>query len=153
MNISTTLHFLQQHDASRNQSSPLLNFGSMNRTETRQQNRRARFNQIRQERFKTSALMAEHLGDGFSPSFVSQLLRGHRGIGDELADKIEARLDLPSGHLDLPNTDLVGRFLWALDHTSENGMKLMEDAITAALVVYPKSAHSADTSEKIRQKR
>lgn len=44
--------------------------------------------------------MAEALGDGFSPSYVSQLLSGIRGIGDEVATKIEERLALPPGYLD-----------------------------------------------------
>lgn len=44
--------------------------------------------------------MSEALGDGFSPSYVSQLLSGTRGIGDEVATKIEDRLGLSPGYLD-----------------------------------------------------
>lgn len=72
----------------------------MNRTEIRNSLRRDNFAKIRSERFKTSVALVNKLGEGFSPSFVSQLLNGHRGIGDEIADKIEKRLGLLAGYLD-----------------------------------------------------
>ena len=37
-----------------------------------------------------------------SPSFISQLINGHRDIGDDVAEKIESALNLPNGALDVP---------------------------------------------------
>jgi len=39
---------------------------------------------------------------GFSQSYISQLKTGHRGIGAKTARKIEAKLNLPRGCMDLP---------------------------------------------------
>lgn len=101
------LNILQQHSAYRATMVKLLPFGYMNRTELRNMLRRERLKRIRQERFKTNVSMAEALSgnepdDVFSASFLSQIINGHRGIGDDVADKIEERLGLPQGYLDNP---------------------------------------------------
>lgn len=69
------------------------------RADLRAENRRVGFNELR-KKYKTQVTFAEALGEGFSPSFVSQLLSGHRNIGDDLADKIERSLGIESGWLD-----------------------------------------------------
>lgn len=92
------LNFNQQHLANRSKFSALLPFG-MDRTQQRQERRRRSFTEIR-TRYSTNAALSEALGEGFSPSYVSQLLSGHRGIGDDVADKIEDRLSLETGWLD-----------------------------------------------------
>src|SRR5574340_1235222 len=79
----------------------------MNRTELRQKMRRDNLATVR-ARYRTNAALSEALGEGFSPSFVSQLLGGHRGIGDDVADKIEARLNLEPGYLDRPPHHEIG---------------------------------------------
>lgn len=91
---------MQQHFAYRGIVSKKLPLPPMNRTEIRQKARREAFAKIRAMRFKTNAALSEALGDGFAPSYVSQLLSGHRGIGDDVATKIEDRLELPRGWLD-----------------------------------------------------
>lgn len=86
-----------------------------NRTELRNKKRRENLELVRKARFKTNAALAETLGEGFSPSYISQLLKGHRGIGDDVADKIEERLGLPFGYLDSDPQALVTDFnrkLW-----------------------------------------
>lgn len=90
---------LQQHSANRVFVSNALPLLSMNRTEKRARLRRERFAELR-ARYKTSQAFSDALGDGFSPSYVSQLLSGHRGIGDDVAEKIEERLSLDEGFLD-----------------------------------------------------
>lgn len=90
---------LQQHFAYRAGLSNALPFLVMNRTEKRQKIRRERFAELR-ARYKTNAAFSNDLGEGFSPSYVSQLLSGHRGIGDEVAEKIEESLSLSEGFLD-----------------------------------------------------
>lgn len=77
----------------------------MNRAERRHKIRRENFARVNRDRYKTAAAMIEELGEGFSSSYVSQLLRGHRGIGDDVADKIEDRLGLPPGYLDIDMGD------------------------------------------------
>lgn len=95
------LNTLQQHSAGRSGLNKLLAFADMtNRTEQRHKVRRSNFERVIKSRFKTKAALSAFLGEGFSPSYISQLLSGHRGIGDEVADKIESRLGLPSGYLD-----------------------------------------------------
>lgn len=98
--ISTELINMQQHFAYRGMVSKKLPLPPMNRTEVRQRIRREAFAKIRATKFKTNAALSEALGEGFAPSYVSQLLSGHRGIGDEVATKIEDRLSLPRGWLD-----------------------------------------------------
>lgn len=90
---------MQQHFAHRTKVSNLLHLVVMDRTEKRNQVRREAFARIKTE-FKTNVALANALGDEFSPSYVSQLLNGHRGIGDDVATKIEDRLRLPRGSLD-----------------------------------------------------
>lgn len=77
----------------------------MNRAEKRHQVRRDNLKRVQLARYKTVAAMIEDLGEGFGSSYVSQLMRGHRGIGDDVADKIEDRLDLPQGYLDIDMGD------------------------------------------------
>lgn len=77
----------------------------MNRAEKRHQIRRENLARVKRERFTTAAAMIEQLGEGFGSSYVSQLLRGHRGIGDDVADKIEERLGLPPDYLDIDMGD------------------------------------------------
>lgn len=77
----------------------------MDRTALRQKVRRDAFKILR-DRFRSNVEMSEALGEGFAPSFVSQLLNGHRGIGDDVATKIEERLGLSMGCLDqIPGTE------------------------------------------------
>lgn len=38
--------------------------------------------------------------NGLDPSYLSQLLNGHRNLGEKAARNIEESLSLPSGHLD-----------------------------------------------------
>lgn len=90
---------MQQHFAYRAKISKPLPLVVMKRTESRQRLRRERFATLK-KRFKTNAALSDALGEGFSPSFVSQLLSGHRGIGDDVADKIEKRLGLKAGFMD-----------------------------------------------------
>jgi transcriptional regulator with XRE-family HTH domain len=115
---STKLNLLQQHKANRAEHLSLLTSAVMaTRTETRQKLRRENLVQIKKERFKKNIEMADKLGDGFSPSYLSQLLSGHRGIGDDVADKIEERLGLESGYLDTPNaTSEWNNVLWLWNH-------------------------------------
>lgn len=98
---------MQQQFAGRATVSKPLPLRTMNRTEIRHRTRRDAFSKLK-ERFRTNAALAEALGEGFSPSYVSQLLSGHRGIGDDVATKIEDRLNLPRGTLDQlrPNTEI-----------------------------------------------
>lgn len=93
------LNTLQQPFANRAMISNLVTLMDMNRTEYRQKLRRDNFARVR-ARYHTNAAFSDALGEGFSPSYVSQLLSGHRGIGDEVADKIEQRLQLDPGYLD-----------------------------------------------------
>lgn len=88
----------QQHEANRPRFSIKLCFG-MDRVKQRQEKRKASFQRLRNA-YRSNTELAETLGDGFSDSYVSQLLRGHRGIGDDVADKIESRLGLDHGWLD-----------------------------------------------------
>lgn len=90
---------MQQHDADRLMDSSALTSAAMDRTTLRQHARREAFKRIRQG-FKSNVALAEALGDGFSPSYVSQLLNGHRGIGDDVATKIEDRLGIAPNMLD-----------------------------------------------------
>lgn len=78
----------------------------MDRAKIRNETRRLALRALR-KRFSSNKAMAEALGEDFSPSFLSQLLNGHRGIGDELASKIEHRLRLANGFIDqrLPADD------------------------------------------------
>lgn len=99
------LTFKQQHDANRRIVSGLLPLPAMDRTEFRQKLRRDAFKRLR-TRFLSNVEMADALGDAFSPSYVSQLLNGHRGIGDDVATKIEDRLGLAWGYLDRMQTDV-----------------------------------------------
>lgn len=104
---------MQQHFAYRTNVSNSLHLVVMDRTEKRNQIRRKAFAKIKTE-FKTNVALANALGDEFSPSFVSQLLSGHRGIGDDVASKIEDRLNLKRGALDeeietAPGPDLRGK--------------------------------------------
>jgi len=92
------LNLFQQQFANRYAVSALLVFG-MDRTKARQQKRQAAFVALR-ARFKTNVEFSDALGEGFSPSYVSQLLNGIRGIGDDVATKIEERLGLRPNHLD-----------------------------------------------------
>lgn len=97
------LNLLQQHCANRASFSRLLYLG-MDRTFARQHVRRSAFAEIR-EGYKTNIALSNALGEGFSPSYVSQLLNGNRGIGDDVATKIETRLNLTPGHLDREPAD------------------------------------------------
>lgn len=83
---------MQQLLANRGNVSNRLSFRTMNRTEMRHKIRREALAQIKAQKFKTNAALSDALGEGFSPSYISQLLSGHRGIGDEVATKIEERL-------------------------------------------------------------
>lgn len=104
---------MQQHFAYRTKVSNSLHLVVMDRTEKRNQVRREAFARIKAE-FKTNVALADALGEEFSPSYVSQLLNGHRGIGDDVATKIEDRLKLPRGAMDTeiettPGPDLRGK--------------------------------------------
>jgi transcriptional regulator with XRE-family HTH domain len=56
------------------------------------------------EKSGTAQAFAERVG--LAPSYISQLVNnktpGGRGIGDKLARKIEAKLGMPKGAMDLP---------------------------------------------------
>ena len=97
-NFSTALNSKQQRNANSPRFSITLCFG-MDRVTQRKEKRRASFRSLRST-FRSNTEFAEALGDGFSDSYVSQLLSGHRSIGDEVADKIESRLALDPGWLD-----------------------------------------------------
>ncbi len=72
---------------------------AMDRAELRQHIRREGLKRLR-ARFSSNIALSNALGDGFAPSYISQLLNGHRGIGDDIATKIEDRLKLSPGYLD-----------------------------------------------------
>ena len=62
-------------------------------------------NSIRRKRL--SELVSEHedqesLADviGYTPSYISQLITGHRNVGEKTARKIEKKTGKPSGWLD-----------------------------------------------------
>lgn len=90
---------MQQHFAYRTTVSNSLHLVRMDRTEKRNRLRREALTKIK-TKFKSNVALANALGDEFSPSYVSQLLNGHRGIGDDVATKIEERLKLRRGYLD-----------------------------------------------------
>lgn len=128
-NISTAQNIRQQHHANRLKISALLPFG-MDRTQLRQARRRTAFKAIK-ERFKTNQALADALGEGFSPSYVSQLLSGHRGIGDEVADKIENRLGLTPGKLDdtesAPHTSEITDLVRTIETLTDSGKMSLEE--------------------------
>lgn len=103
------LTYSQQHTANRPTFSITLCFG-MDRVKQRQEKRKAAFQRLR-ALYRSNTEFAEALGDGFSDSYVSQLLRGHRGIGDDVADKIEGRLRLDQGWLDQDHSPDENRFI------------------------------------------
>lgn len=90
----------------------------MNRAEVRAKVRRENFAKLKAH-YKTNAALAEKLGAGFSPSYVSQLLSGHRSIGDDVADKIEERLACQAGFLDQleesQSDEIRARKVWVCD--------------------------------------
>lgn len=138
----------------------------MSRTENRQKLRRENFAKIRAARFKTSAALAEALGDGFAPSYVSQLLSGHRGIGDEVADKIEARLELPSGTLDSQSDTIeddpeliqaINLFVATYRNSTDEGRAFLKNAVRAVSAGFRKeerrngSAHVVPLTDRRKQ--
>lgn len=132
IHCSTGLSLLQQQNARRAKTSVLLRFPSMNRAERRHQIRRDNLARIKRERYKTAAAMIEQLGDGFGSSYFSQLLRGHRGIGDDVADKIAERLNLPPGYLDIdlgdPSlNDAVAEFIATYKNVTPEGRRFLEN--------------------------
>lgn len=97
---------MQQQFAHRTNVSNSLHLFRMGRSENRNRVRREAFVRIKAQ-YKSNVALANALGDEFSPSYVSQLLNGHRGIGDDVATKIEDRLKLPKGELDrVPETEI-----------------------------------------------
>lgn len=118
-----------------------------NRTETRQKLRRDNLARLKKTRFKTSVALADKLGEGFSPSYISQLLGGHRGIGDEVADKIEERLGLPNGYLDGADESdpVVAEFAQVYRQATPKGREFLQIAIDGTRAAYmqniPASVH------------
>lgn len=145
---STKLNILQQHGANRANYLSLLPFAAMaNRTETRQKLRRDNLAKLKKTRFKTSVALADRLGDGFSASYISQLLSGHRGIGDDVADKIEERLGLVNGYLDGADESdaVVAAFAFVYRHATPRGREFLQVAIDGVRAAYmqniPASVH------------
>lgn len=136
---STELNTAQQHKANRAKYFSLLPFAAMaNRTETRQKLRRENLAKLKKTRFKTSVALADKLGEGFSASYISQLLSGHRGIGDDVADKIEERLGLANGYLDGADESdpVVAEFAWVYRNATPKGREFLQIAIGGARAAY-----------------
>jgi hypothetical protein len=131
---STKLNIVQQRQANRVKYLSLITSLVMaTRTEIRQKLRRENLAQVKKERFKKNIDMADELGEGFSPSYLSQLLGGHRGIGDDVADKIEDRLGLERGYLDTPNaTADFNKVLWLWNH-QDNEIRVMFSLLAGAM--------------------
>lgn len=142
------LRHAQQHYANRLAKGLLIRFRDMNRVETRQKTRRANFARLRRK-FKTAAQMADVLGEGFGSSYISQLLSGHRGIGDDVADKIEARLGLPSMWLDQEDKGERqadwDKLVWLFEH-ADNEVSVMLTLLTT--VMYEKKRRQFDHQSK-----
>lgn len=67
----------------------------------RTERRRENMKRLIKDRFGTQAALAEALGK--QPDYISRCLKGTKNIGDEFADEIEEKLDLPEYWLDLPD--------------------------------------------------
>lgn len=140
---STKLNILQQHVANRANYFSRLSFGVMaNRTETRQKLRRDNLAKLRKAHFRTSIALADKLGEGFSASYISQLLSGHRGIGDDVADKIEERLGLVNGYLDGADESdpIVAEFALVYRHATPKGREFLQIAIDGTRAAYLENA-------------
>lgn len=125
------LNKMQQRDANRLKFSDALPFG-MGKLEARQEHRRLKLLELRGQH-KTSAAFSSALGEGFSASYVSQLLSGHRGIGDDVAEKIENRLGVP-GWFD--QSDTIETLTHALARQIEAASPEVQSAIMALLMSY-----------------
>lgn len=129
--------------------------------------RRENFAKIR-EGFKTNVALSAALTDEesevvFSPSYISQLLSGHRGIGDDVADKIEDQLNLPRGTLDnvieaIPLQDadteaVVNLFSWVYQRVSEEGKTLLRNTIKAVSKAYLQGDRRIHALDVIKDRR
>lgn len=71
----------------------------------RKENRRLRLVQLLNDQFQgKQALFAEHTG--ISPNLISRYVRGVKGIGEDMRDKIEACCDKPRGWMDESDAEM-----------------------------------------------
>jgi transcriptional regulator with XRE-family HTH domain len=87
---------------------------------------------------------------GLGPSYVSQLVNGNREVGHKTARKIEMKMGLPKGAMDLPpdgSTDemlvalfhtmsedkILSAFSTAMPHLSQDGLRTLSAALLAQL--------------------
>lgn len=100
----------------------------------RKENRRLRLIQILNEQFQgKQALLAEHTG--ISPNLISRYVRGAKGIGEDMRDKIEDCCGKPRGWMDESETAMGRQVGFAL--AAAAAAPVAGIAAASAVVEYP----------------